>query len=80
VTVASILYAAQESSPALADFLGNRGNKRQIPHRLEEIGYVPVRNPQASDGLFKIGGRRTAAYAKKDLSMEDRQEAVRRLL
>lgn len=80
ITIAAVLYAAEEGAPALADFLRNRGNKRQIPHRLEECGYVPVRNTQANDGLWKVGGKRTAIYAKKELAPADRAEAARRML
>jgi hypothetical protein len=31
---------------------------RRIPHRLEARGYVPVRNPDVKDGLWKIDGAR----------------------
>jgi hypothetical protein len=31
-----------------------RKNRRAIPHRLEKCGYVPVHNPTADDGLWKI--------------------------
>src|SRR5690606_34660770 len=47
VTVGTIMSAAEHTHPALYDFLNNRGNKRALPHRLEEIGYVPVRNLEA---------------------------------
>ena len=35
-------------------WLTDRKNRRVIPHRLETAGYVPVRNPGADDGLWKI--------------------------
>jgi hypothetical protein len=37
------------------DWLNDRKNRRAIPHRLETVGYVPVRNDDAKDGLWKIG-------------------------
>ena len=50
-----------------------------IPHRLEQCGYVPVRNDAADDGLFKIKNRRQAVYARTGLSFRGRLEAVRKL-
>jgi hypothetical protein len=45
---------------------------RKIPHRLEGCDYVPVRNPDANDGLWVIGKRRPTVYARKDaLTMGD---------
>jgi hypothetical protein len=41
-------------SDGLHDWLTDRKNRRAIPHRLEKCGYVPVHNPTADDGLWKI--------------------------
>ena len=60
-------------------WLRDRKNARQIPHRLEECGYVRVRNKGAKDGLFKLEGKRQAIYAKKDLSLRDQEEAANTL-
>jgi|HubBroStandDraft_2_1064218.scaffolds.fasta_scaffold3619473_1 hypothetical protein len=46
------------------------------PYRLEQCGYVPVRNTSAEDGLFKVKGRRQVVYAKASLSIGDRLKAV----
>jgi hypothetical protein len=54
-------------------------NRRNIPHRLEQCGYIPVRNDAADDGLFKINNRRQAVYARTGLSFRGRLEAVRKL-
>jgi hypothetical protein len=62
----------------LADWLGDRKNRRTIPHRLESCGYVPVRNPDADDGLWKIRGRRQAVYGKTAVPLRDRLAAVQR--
>jgi hypothetical protein len=40
----------------LAEWLTDRKNRRQIPYRLEKCGYIPVRKPAATDGLWKIHG------------------------
>lgn len=79
VTLANLIYAATDHDPALAEFLRNRGNRRAIPHRLEECGYVLVRNPDNQRGLFMICGKRTSVYARKELEPADRIEAARRL-
>ena len=45
------------SRPAVADdFVRTARTAARIPHRFEECGYVPVRNPDAKDGLWKIDG------------------------
>ena len=62
-----------------AEWLGDRKNRRVIPHRLEKCGYVPVRNDAASDGLWVINGRRQAVYAKSTLSIRDRHTAASNL-
>jgi hypothetical protein len=57
-----------------ADFrawLTDRRNRRQIPHRLETAGYLPVRNSAAADGLWKIGRKRQVIYAQKSLCERD---------
>jgi hypothetical protein len=62
-----------------SEWLGDRKNSRQIPHRMEECGYVPHRNSNARDGLWKIGGRRQVIYVKQELSERDASMAARRL-
>ena len=60
-------------------WLKDRKNSRQIPHRLEAVGYVTVRNPHANSGLWRIGGRRQAVYARHDLSLRDQIASAERL-
>jgi len=65
---------------ATGDFQGwlqERKNRRAIPYRLENAGYVQVRNDAAKDGLWKIGGKRQVIYARSDLSVTDRLRAAR---
>jgi len=81
LTLAMILTV---STGPLDDFLRDRRNRRAIPHRLEQCGYVPVRNPYADDGLWKktnvTGGTakttRQVVYAKASLSPRDRITAA----
>jgi hypothetical protein len=61
----------------LGDWLADRKNRRTIPHRLESCGYVPIRNPDAGDGLWKLDGKRHAIYARKELSLAKPLAAAR---
>jgi hypothetical protein len=63
----------------LVEWLKDRKNRKAIPHRLEDGGYVAVRNQDASDGLWRINGRRQTVYAKKSLSLRDQLAAARKL-
>ncbi len=62
---------------ALADELSDRRHRRAIPHRMERIDYVPVRNPDADDGLFKISGKRQRVYARRTLTISEQIRAAR---
>jgi hypothetical protein len=73
VTLRDIQNKATDS---FAEWLGDRKNRRAIPHRLENCGYVPVRNRDADDGLWKINNRRQAIYAKAALSLADQISAA----
>jgi hypothetical protein len=64
---------------SLLAWLSDRKNRRQIPYRLERCGYVPVRNPAASDGHWKIKGKRQAAYAKASLPLSQQLQAAQGL-
>jgi hypothetical protein len=64
----------------LAEWLADRKNRRTIPHRLESCDYVPVRNPDAADGLWKIQDRRQAIYTKRKLALHDQLGAARKLV
>jgi len=75
----TITIIAAHSEPAFAEWLSDRKNRRRIPHRMEECGYVAVRNSGASDGLWAMGGKRTAIYARKELSIRERHEAAERM-
>ncbi|WP_051697510.1 bifunctional DNA primase/polymerase [Erythrobacter litoralis] len=76
VTIAAIADAAE---PAFREYLIDRRNSRKIPHRLEECGYVAVRNPHAKDGLWKVSGKRCAIYARHDLAVRDQHLAAKAL-
>jgi hypothetical protein len=62
--------------PAFADWLRDRKNRRVIPHRLETVGYGPVRNPDAKSGLWVIAGERQVCYARANLTTREQLSAV----
>ena len=66
-------------SPGFAAYLDDRRNSRRIPHRFEACGYMPVRNPDAEDGLWRLRGRRQVVYAKIGLDEHQREELARKL-
>lgn len=75
-TIAAIAAAAAEDFRL---YLSDRRNSRRIPHRLEEAGYVAVRNSAAKDGLWKVSGKRCAIYARHDLPLREQIAAAERL-
>jgi Family of unknown function (DUF5906) len=76
VTLAMLVMKAGEQ---FAEWLQEPRNRRQMPHRLGDVGYVPVRNDAAVDGLWKVFGKRQAIYGRKELSARDRIAAANAL-
>jgi hypothetical protein len=70
------LFSNAAGNNSLTEWLKDRKNRRNIPHRLEACGYEPFRNPDAQDGLWKIGGKRQAGYAQRGLTIRERMKAV----
>jgi hypothetical protein len=67
---------ATYASDSFREWLLDRRNRRQIPHRLETAGYTAIRNDAASDGLWKVSGRRQVIYARKELPVRDQLAAA----
>jgi hypothetical protein len=77
VTLDDIVEQARSKQMVdFCDWLRDRKNRRQIPYRLDTIGYVPVRNPAAEDGYWAVGGKRVAIYVKRTLSRRDQLKAA----
>jgi Family of unknown function (DUF5906) len=76
VTVTNVI---NRSTTEFADWLKDRKNRRNIPHRFEACGYIPVRNPDATDGLWKVGSRRVVVYGKATLTFHEQLDAVKRV-
>ena len=68
----TIQLLADNASLGFSEWLQDRRNRRQIPHRLEAAGYTPVRNDAATDGLWKAAGKRQAIYARREMTIRDR--------
>jgi Family of unknown function (DUF5906) len=64
---------------AFYNWITDRRNRRVIPHRLEQVGYVPVRNEGHADGLWVIRKRRCRVYAKRELPLSDQLNAVAKM-
>lgn len=73
------LAAARASHGELQCWLSDRSNRRKIPHRFEEAGYVQIENPDAKDGQWVIDKRRQAVYARKELSLNAQLAAAVKL-
>jgi ribosomal protein L37AE/L43A len=73
VFLSQILGGADED---FAYWLRDRRNRRAIPHRLEQCGYIAVRNPDAKDGLWQIAGARQVIYAKASFSIREQIAAA----
>jgi hypothetical protein len=70
---------ADRSDGGFAEWIRDRRNSRQIPHRMEAAGYAPVRNDSQTDGRWKVGGKNQVIYARTELTVRDRIAAARRL-
>ncbi len=80
VTVERVaLTAISHGFTHLATELRDRRSRRSVPHKFERVGYVPVRNPEAKDGMFKVGDRRQMVYARAELSLAEQIREARAL-
>jgi hypothetical protein len=62
-----------------SEWLLDRRNRRALPHRMERCGYVSADNPNAKDGLWKLGKERQVVYAKASLSLKEQLAAAQKL-
>lgn len=77
VTLDQVASRATLRQPAFAEWLRDRKNRRSIPHRFEDCGYVAVANPNDTEGRWKISGTRHTIYGKTTLTLHDRIAAAR---
>jgi hypothetical protein len=82
VTIEGIRVQVQSgisNTNSLFHWLGDRKNRKAAAHRLENCGYCAVNNPDAKDGLWRIGGQRQVVYAKNTLPFGEQKAAVEAL-
>lgn len=79
VTLDRIRLGPAGGIPEFVELLGDKGARRLWPRWFETCDYVVVRNPNAKNGLWMIGGKKQMAYAKKDLRAVERIKAVESL-
>ncbi len=73
VTVGTLsVYAGDK----FREWLQDRRNARQIPHRMEDAGYIAIRNDGAKDGQWVVSGKRQTVYARCELPIRDRLAAA----
>jgi hypothetical protein len=75
----TLVSITNQTNGTFRSWIEDRKNRRVIPYRMEQCGYVPVRNDAAKDGLWKINATRQVVYTKEALSLRDRLAAARRL-
>lgn len=78
VVLSQVLEAVQKQD--FKEWLQERKNRRWIPNRFNEVGYVQVRNQDAKDGLWRVYDQRQVIYAKSDLTMDKRLLAAKELV
>jgi hypothetical protein len=76
VTIPDITRAASAAGAGFLMWISDRKNRRAIPHRMEQCGYVPVRHPGRKEGNWIIGQTRVVVYAKSSLPVSERLRAA----
>jgi hypothetical protein len=75
----TLIRVQNAASGDFETWIRDRKNRRQIPYRFEQCGYVPVRNDAAESGLWVINRVRQVVYARGSMSLRDRMAAARKL-
>lgn len=79
ITLEDVVAGVAQGS--FRDYLLDRKNRRQLPHRFEAAGYVAVRNQaDLRDGQWRIAGRRQTVYALRTLTVRDQCAAAQKLV
>jgi hypothetical protein len=79
VTLDEVASRASVLQSTFAEWLRDRKNARRIPHRFEDCHYVVVRNPNDTEGRWKISGTRHTIYGKDSLTENERVAAAYKL-
>ena len=68
-----------KASGETSEWLLDRRHRRSMPHRMERCDYVPLRNPRAKDGLWKLQNKRQVVYIKASLDAVQKAALLKRL-
>jgi hypothetical protein len=79
ITLSDVVDRAGLLQPAFAEWLRDRKNRRNTPHRFEDCGYAVVSNPNDTEGRWKMSRVRNTIYGKASLTIHDRLAAAFRL-
>ena len=74
-----MLRAVANTHYELHSWLSDRRHAKEVPHRMDDCGYMPVRCSGPADGLWKINKRRVVIYASRELSGSERYQAAEAL-
>ena len=77
--VTTLAEITNKATGEFFEWVRDRKNRRNIPHRLEACGYVPIRNDTKENGLWVIAGKRQVIYAKAALPISSQLAAARKL-
>ncbi len=69
-----------EAGSDLARLLEDRKSRKAVKHRMEDCGYVALRNPDSKQGLWTINGKKQVVYVRAELSDRDRFKATTDLM
>jgi hypothetical protein len=76
----TLAMIAATTKGAAMEWLLDRKSRRMVPHRMAEIGYIPVRNPDEKDGRWRIGGARHMIYGPVGMPLIERLQDARNLV
>jgi hypothetical protein len=71
---------AATTKGAAMEWLFDRKFRRALPHRMAELGYIAVRNPDTKDGLWHINDVRQVIYAPVGMTLLAQRDAARALV
>ena len=79
VTVEHIHIQAAKTNGKFCEWLKDPRNSRSIPNRFAAAGYVQILNMERKDQQWKVNGRRTSIYVRKELNDGQRIDAANAL-
>jgi hypothetical protein len=78
-TATTLREISRRAGGEFGRWLSDHKNRRLIPHRFAQCGYVPVRNPDRKDHYWIISSERQVVYALSELSLRDQLKAAKDL-